>query len=228
MFVPLWKNYKIYDFFATPFVILLIFLFLLVNFAMMWDGSRDRKHITIIFPDRELRVLSYANTVRMALEGIGTQFNDDYVIIPNPDSPLRDGMCIRLIRRSMRVVKRDIPLYPDDDIVKVMGDGNAITLQGKDVGIKREYYEIVYYNGHPVIKRLIKTRIIKEKRNGIVLIAGDDNPSVFIDPDSGVAYTHNSSLKNSILYVPGEGYFLSSHVDDRSINGNKRDFYILK
>ena len=184
---------------------------------------RMAKKITITVADRQPKTIkSTKRYIYQLLADSGVALNSEDRVFPVPQTPLADGMKIKVTKVKHRVYaeREVIPyrvIYRDDPAIP---EGDEVVAQEGQVGIIKKTRKIYYKNHEISSENVIKKELICEPVNKIVLVGTKVEPSYIPPSPPPVELASHGSIKSgSCITMEATGYEPSAKSCGPSASG---------
>ncbi len=130
-------------------------------------------------------VSTLTNTVQEVLGAMGISLDEDDFTEPSMDTPLSEGMEVRLVRVEKKMVEEyeTVGYTIEEKYTSALTKGNSrVTQYGKN-GVRTHVYSVVFYDGAEAARELISSDITKEPVKKIVE-KGTAKPKVSSTPSA--------------------------------------------
>lgn len=184
---------------------------------------RMAKKITITVADRQPKTIkSTKRYIYQLLADSGVALNSEDRVFPVPQTPLADGMKIKVTKVKHRVYaeREVIPyrvIYRDDPAIP---EGDEVVAQEGQVGIIKKTRKIYYKNHEISSENVIKKELICEPVNKVVLVGTKVEPSYIPPSPPPVELASHGSIKSgSCITMEATGYEPSAKSCGPSASG---------
>ena len=161
-------------------------------------------------------------TVGATLQEVGVKLNPADVVFPKPDRRVVNGMAIRVLRVTKKVIvqKEPVGFTIIRRPTRLLRFGQVRVLQEGAPGEKSKTYDVVCREGRPVSRRLLKAEVTVKPKDTIVLVG-----------DTRLAYrgsyrTRRSMHMHASAYDPGPRSCGSS-ADGYTATGMKAGYGVV-
>jgi len=160
---------------------------------------RMARKITITVANKQPRTIkSTKRYIYQVLSDSGVTLNSEDRVFPVPQTPLADGMKIKVTKVKHRVYaeKEVIPyrvIYRDDPTIP---EGDEVVAQEGQVGIIKKTRKIYYKNHEVSSENVIKKELLCNPVNKIVLVGTKVEPSYIPPSPPPVALASHGSVKS--------------------------------
>ncbi|MEQ8188613.1 MAG: 3D domain-containing protein, partial [Candidatus Eremiobacterota bacterium] len=160
---------------------------------------RMARKITITVANKQPRTIkSTKRYIYQLLSDSGVTLNSEDRVFPVPQTPLADGMKIKVTKVKHRVYaeKEVIPyrvIYRDDPTIP---EGDEVVAQEGQVGIIKKTRKIYYKNHEVSSENVIKKELLCDPVNKIVLVGTKVEPSYIPPSPPPVALASHGSVKS--------------------------------
>ena len=171
---------------------------------------RMARKITITVADKQTKTIkSTKRYIYQVLSDSGVVLNSEDRVFPVPQTPLAEGMKIKVTKVKHRVYaeREVIPyrvIYRDDPTIS---EGDQVVAQEGQVGIIKKIRKIYYKNHEISSENIIKRELICEAVNKIVLVGTKVEPSYIPpSPPPMELASHGSIKSGSFITMEATAY----------------------
>ncbi|MDD5089955.1 MAG: ubiquitin-like domain-containing protein [Candidatus Wallbacteria bacterium] len=221
MFVPLTGNYRIRELLSSPLAVVMLLICVTGMFVIFCDLYSKKCNVTLLLPNYRISLRTSATDVREALSEAGITLEKDDIAIPDLPTRIQDGCVIQVIRKNIRIVRQSFSVPPLDPKIRktsLLPSGHQVVLGEIRHGRKDIYFQETYFNDRLVTSRQIEEIMVEHPANQVILLGtGERNRlgDLSLSLKSGiissniVSATDDVASRNTMIFVPGFGYFLS-------------------
>lgn len=131
--------------------------------AAQHSEKPDRQFTVFVDGSRQI-IVTHITTVGEAIAQAGIAVGSDDKIVPNPSSPVVNGLQARIIRISTKRVPVECQVPPTT--IRRASDnlrrGASVVAVKGEAGLRRDIYDVTYADGKKIVKKLVGSETIRK------------------------------------------------------------------